>query len=209
MDGTRRSLLGRGPFPVAATLPGGRSAATGLVMVAPLALALIVVIATWPAAPRRGVAALYFTLLFLPGFQAAAWAFWGRAGALTVGVTLALLTWVLVVLPHRALETQPVQWAGGFSAADQVLRSSLHQPRPSHAAEILGAGGTARVFICIARGSTDDLEIQLNDEALQTVARPSAWSCWLELTVPPDHVPAPGRAAEVTIRPRPQLWRGG
>lgn len=151
--------------------------------------------------PERAASGFYFSVLVLPALVWIAGVFWGRRAAVGTGLVLAVLSLANALSPPRPLLTQPVQWAVGFTAADQALRATLAPPPRSHVAEILAGGGSATLFVCRGRGTTDDLEILAGGDGLGVIARPTASFCWLQLQVPPERLA--GGSLEVTIRPRP------
>ncbi len=160
--------------------------------------------------PGRTAAGIYFSLILLPALQVAGGAFWGRRGALAAGTALAGLTLAGMALPARPMAVQPVQWVAGFATPQQALRAVLAPPPGSRATRLLAAGGSATLYICLERGSTDDLEILLDGHPLPVVARPPPPPSGLPRGVAPPRVPPPGPRLDtrraVTGRPHPQRW---
>lgn len=156
--------------------------------------------------PERAVSGFYFSVVVLPALTCIAGAFWGRRAALGTGIVLAVLSLINALSPPRPMLTQPVQWVVGFTASNQALRATLAPPPRSRSAEIVGARGSATLFVCRGRGTTDDLEILAGGAGLRVIARPTASFCWLQLEVPPERLG--GGPLEVTIRPRPQYGAG-
>lgn len=171
---------------------------------APGALALLV---TYPSTPLRTVAGLFFLLLLVPALQVVAGVFAGwRAAATMGGITSALTLWQMAGPPPR-LVGQPVQWPASFTTASQQFRSTLQPPAWSRAVHALRGGGQARLFVCRGRGSTDDLDIRFDGRTLTVAQRPTNSDCWLQLSIPPDALPASTAPATVIIQPKPEYFQ--
>lgn len=170
-------------------------------------LTLCLLLAGIPAAPTRALAGLYFALVLVPALQVALWAFFGWRASLALGVSFAALILAQTVSPPRPLDSQPARWSVNLTSADQELRSSLAPPQGSRAPKLLAAGGAATLHVCRHQGDPEDLRIELRGVPLTTVtARPSEWSCWLQLAVPPQLLPDPPAPLEVSLAPHPERW---
>ena len=160
-----------------------------------------------PATPARALAGLYFALVLVPALQAALWAFWGWRASLALGVTVAALVLAQTALPPRPLVSQPARWSVSLTALDQALHSRLAPPPGSRAPEILAAGGAATLHVCRHQGDPEDLRIEAGGVRLTSVsARPSEWSCWLQLAVPSPLLPDPPAPLDVALTPDPVRW---
>jgi hypothetical protein len=163
-----------------------------------------------PAGAARAAAGVYFAIVLVPAVQVLLWIFAGWRASLALGVSVALLTGYQTVAPPRALVSQPTQWRVTFGGPDEALRSRLNPPPVSRAAALLSAGGSATVNVCLHRGAADDLQISLGGAALTEIkARPGQWSCWLQLAVRPDQIPAPPAPLEIVVRPAGGRWAAG
>jgi hypothetical protein len=170
-------------------------------------LTLGLLLAGIPAAPTRALAGLYFAVVLVPALQAALWAFCGWKASLVLGAAVAALILGQTVLPPRSLVSQPARWSVSLTSADQVLHSRLVPPPGSRAPALLGARGAATLHVCRHQGDPEDLRIELGGARLTAVtARPSEWSCWLQLAVPSRLLPDPPAPLDVTLRPDPDRW---
>lgn len=201
MAGRRNEARGWRSLMFGASPEDARRLAVAGATLVPGALALL---ATYPATPLRTVAGLFFLLLLVPALQVVTGVFAGwRAATAVGGVTSALTLWQMTG-PPPPLVGQPVQWPASFTTAGQQFRATLQPPARSQAGRTLRDGGQARLFVCRARGSTDDLDIRFDGRALAVAQRPTNSDCWLQLRIPPDALPAGATPATVIIQPKPQ-----
>jgi hypothetical protein len=192
------------PSPATGHPPAATDLGRLVILVAAGVLPLLLVLwLTRSQAPLRSAAGIYFGLVLVPGLQLLLGAFFGPRVALAAGLLFATLTAWQVIGPARPVEMQPIHWYTGFGAPSQELRAGLAPPPSSQAQRLLTRGGAATLFVCLSKGSGDDLEVRFEGEPLSSILRrPTAGDCWLQLEVPADRLPPPGRAAEVRLRLR-------
>jgi hypothetical protein len=163
-----------------------------------------------PPPAARGPSGLYFLLVLVPALQLGVGTFLGWRASLVAGLAVAGLTGAQSLLPPRPAATQPVRWSVAFASPEQALVARLTPPPGSRAPSIVAAGGTATLHVCRHQGPVDDLLFDLQGAALAEVtARPTQWSCWLQLAVPAAILPTPAAPLEVTVRPDPRRWDSG
>jgi hypothetical protein len=187
--------------------PAALHAAVALLTLATL---VVPVVQGAPGASARAGAGAYFLVVLVPAIQLVLWTTLGWRASLLAGGAVALLTLTQAILPPRPLVSQPGRWTAGFTAPEQALRATLAPPPRSVAGRLLASGGTATLFVCRDRGPADDLDVRLEGHPLTVVrARPTEWSCWLQLAVPRDFLPSTPSAVEATLRPDRERWTGG
>ena len=143
--------------------------------------ALVPLLATWQVSSVRAAAGAFVTLVVVPAFQLLANAFFGRVAALTVGGVAALLTLALVVGPPPGVYLPDAQRRVPLTAA---VLARLTPPSPSSALRAVTDGGSALVFVCLARGEASDVAIAFNGVSLHAAAGPVTADCWKRYELP-------------------------